>query len=87
MADGREGWPPHAPYHAIHVGAAAARIPEALIEQLAPGGRMIIPVGPAGGFQEYVQVDKDESGRVHRKSLFGVGYVPLTSAEEQRRMG
>ncbi|KAI9188310.1 hypothetical protein H9P43_002701 [Blastocladiella emersonii ATCC 22665] len=83
MADGRKGFPEHAPYHAIHVGAAAPEIPADLVAQLARPGRMIIPVGPQHGFQELVQVDKDVHGNVTSKELLGVRYVPLTSKEAQ----
>jgi len=74
--DGRLGYPPKGPYDAIHVGAAAATIPPALVEQLACPGRMIIPVGTYS--QRLVQVDKDAQGKITQKDLFGVVYVPLT---------
>merc|ERR1719435_653317 len=70
VGDGRQGWAEDGPYNAIHVGAAAPTLPEALVEQLAPGGRMVIPVGPQGGDQSLAQVEKDMQGRVSRKRLF-----------------
>ncbi|RSH78125.1 uncharacterized protein EHS24_002581 [Apiotrichum porosum] len=79
--DGRKGWPAHAPYQVIHVGAAAPSIPDALVDQLAAPGRMFIPVGVVE--QDIWQVDKDASGAVIRKKLFGVMYVPLTDKEKQ----
>ena len=83
VGDGRRGWADGAPYDAIHVGAASPTLPQYLVNQLANGGRMIIPVGPAGGNQTYVQVDKDHIGRVTKTNLFGVRYVPLTDKSEQ----
>jgi len=82
-ADGREGYAKNAPYDAIHVGAAADKVSEKLIEQLKPGGRMIIPVGPDGGTQFLTQIDKDMVGRIHSKQLMGVMYVPLTDRSKQ----
>ncbi|WOO85844.1 Protein-L-isoaspartate(D-aspartate) O-methyltransferase [Vanrija pseudolonga] len=76
LGDGRA-----APYAAIHVGAAAPAIPEALVAQLASPGRMFIPVGV--GHQDIWQVDKDEHGAVTRTKLFGVMYVPLTDRDAQ----
>eukprot|EP00697_Spironema_sp_BW2_P012625 gnl/Spiro4/29225_TR14295_c0_g1_i1.p1 gnl/Spiro4/29225_TR14295_c0_g1~~gnl/Spiro4/29225_TR14295_c0_g1_i1.p1 ORF type:complete len:220 (-),score=31.19 gnl/Spiro4/29225_TR14295_c0_g1_i1:92-751(-) len=77
VGDGWQGVAEHAPYNAIHVGAAAVVVPDALLAQLAPGGRMIIPVGPDGGDQCLVQIDKDSRGVATRKNLMGVRYVPL----------
>jgi len=83
VADGRNGYPAEAPYNAIHVGAAAHVVPEALLQQLASPGRLIIPVGPEHGHQELIQYDKDENGHIKKTPLFGVIYVPLTSPEAQ----
>ncbi|MFH4978953.1 hypothetical protein AB6A40_005662 [Gnathostoma spinigerum] len=83
VGDGREGYKDEAPYKAIHVGAAAPEIPPMLVEQLASGGRMLIPVGAAHGNQRFLQVDKDLSGKVTVQDLMGVIYVPLTSRERQ----
>jgi len=83
--DGRKGYLPFAPYDAIHVGASAPTIPQDLIDQLAKPGRMFIPVDDADmAFGQSIwQVDKDRDGKVTKKQLFGVQYVPLTDVEKQ----
>ena len=83
VVDGFKGLPEKGPYHAIHVGAAAPTIPPALVEQLAPGGRMIIPVGPESGSQHLYQIDKGMDGKVMKKSMMGVRYVPLCTKPHQ----
>ncbi|KAJ4973668.1 hypothetical protein NE237_006842 [Protea cynaroides] len=82
--DGRLGWPEFAPYDAIHVGAAAAEIPQPLIDQLKPGGRMVIPVGNL--FQDLKVVDKKLDGSISIRTETSVRYVPLTSREAQLRV-
>ncbi len=78
--DGHKGFAAHAPYSAIHVGAAPDQIPVALIEQLARPGRMVIPVGKRGS-QVMLVVDKDVHGKVVETEMFGVMYVPLEEVE------
>ncbi len=73
--DGYRGWPEEAPFDAIIVTAAPGQIPEPLVEQLAVGGRMILPVGEA--YQELILITRDEEG-VHRRRLIGVRFVPMT---------
>ena len=73
--DGYAGWPEHAPFDAIMVTAAPDHVPQPLIDQLAPGGRMIIPVGDY--FQELRLIQRTEKGVVERSSL-PVRFVPLT---------
>ena len=80
VGDGAAGWPARAPYDAILVTAAAPSIPPALIEQLKPGGRLVIPIGGSSFNQDLVLVEKDQSGDSHRRTLFPVAFVPLRSA-------
>lgn len=75
--NGHLGWPEHAPYDAILVTAAAPRIPPALIEQLKPGGTLVIPVGAPFFGQELRVVTKDAQGRVEEKNILPVIFVPL----------
>ena len=81
--DGRKGYEEGGPYDVIHVGAAAAKIPEPLKEQLAVGGIMMIPVGPDGGAQYITICTKDENESIKCKKVLGVRYIPLTSQKNQ----
>ena len=81
IGDGYQGWPEHAPYDGIIVTAAATHIPSALVEQLKPGGRMVIPVGLPYSHQELMLVRKDEQGKIQTESVLSVAFVPLVSGE------
>lgn len=76
--NGRLGWPQHAPYDAILVAAAASRIPPALIEQLKPGGTLVIPVGSPHAAQGLLVLKKNARGQVEEKNVLPVVFVPLT---------
>lgn len=76
--DGYYGWEEHAPFDAIVVTAAASHVPPPLVEQLKPGGRMIIPVGSYFLTQQLVLVTKDDRGEIRTRQLLPVMFVPLT---------
>ena len=78
VGDGYFGWPEHAPYDAIVVTAAASHIPPPLIEQLKPGGRMVIPVGAPMQVQHLMLIEKRDDGSVVRRAIMAVRFVPLT---------
>lgn len=86
VGDGRKGWVEEGEeaekWDAIHVGAAAAEVHDALLQQLKAPGRMFIPVDDeVEGWSQHIWcVDKDEKGEVTKRKLFGVRYVPLTDA-------
>lgn len=76
VGDGSEGWPEYAPFDRIIVTAGAGIIPEELIEQLAPEGKMVIPVGKKE-VQDLVLVTKDKEDKINKKYLGKVRFVPL----------
>ncbi len=78
-ADGHFGWSEEAPFDAIIVTAAAGFIPPALVEQLRPGGRMMIPVGNPLGVQNLILVTKNEEGDVRTRAVLPVRFVPMVS--------
>ncbi len=79
--DGYKGWPEEAPFDAIIVTAAPDHVPQPLIDQLAVGGRMVIPIGR--GIQSLTLITRDERG-VKRKTLLGVMFVPMTGEAQQK---
>ncbi|WP_449727790.1 protein-L-isoaspartate(D-aspartate) O-methyltransferase [Geomonas agri] len=81
LGDGTLGWREHAPYDAIVVTAGAPDVPKELEEQLAPGGRLVIPVGPTQHLQDLVRVHRDRSGGLHQETLCAVRFVPLIGAQ------
>lgn len=80
--DGALGWPQQAPFDAIIVTAAPSQVPEGLLEQLAPGGRMIIPVGESGRPQRLYKIERTPDGFVHRE-LESVSFVPFLSGRDR----
>jgi len=78
FGDGYYGWEEHAPFDAIVVTAAASHVPPPLIEQLAPGGRMVIPVGGRFMTQQLLLIEKTEDGEIVTRQIASVRFVPLT---------
>ncbi len=76
--DGYKGWEEHAPYDSILVTAGAAEVPPPLLQQLKPGGRMIIPVGDADAIQSLTLIEKQADGRIRSTRVIPVRFVPLT---------
>ncbi len=76
--DGYQGWPEAAPFDGIMVTAAPDHVPPRLIEQLKPGGRLVIPVGPYRGAQELLVIEAGRDGRAITRRTIAVRFVPLT---------
>ncbi len=85
IGDGYLGWPEAAPFDGIVVTAAAPTIPEPLLRQLKPGGRMVIPVGPDRGAQDLLLVEKRPDGTLVKTSVLPVRFVPFTGEGVRKR--
>ena len=83
IGDGYAGWPEEAPFDRIMLTAAPPEIPQALLDQLAPGGRMVAPVGSSVWDQELLLVEKDKAGRVTRKAVYPVRFVPMVRGRQE----
>jgi protein-L-isoaspartate(D-aspartate) O-methyltransferase len=79
--DGTLGWPEHAPYDAIVVAAGGPKVPEALLDQLAPSGRLVIPVGEGRSVQRLLRVTRGADGRLRQEELGDVRFVPLIGTQ------
>ena len=77
IGDGYKGWPEKAPFDGIVVTAAAPRVPQALVDQLKPGGRMVIPVGERWEVQQLLLIVRKADGTVEQKNVLPVRFVPL----------
>jgi len=82
IGDGYYGWEEHAPFDAIVVTAAASHVPPPLVEQLKPGGRMVIPVGSRFLTQQLVLIEKDPGGQLITRQILPVIFVPLTGEHD-----
>ncbi len=80
--DGNYGWPEMAPFDAISVTAAAKAVPPPLIEQLAVGGRLVIPVGTETNSQKLLRITKLKGGKLHEENLGAVAFVPFVGSEK-----
>jgi protein-L-isoaspartate(D-aspartate) O-methyltransferase len=78
VGDGWHGWPEAAPFQGIILTAVGEEVPPALIEQLAPGGRMVLPLGPRHGAQVLVVLTRQEDGTLTSRDVLPVQFVPLT---------
>lgn len=81
IGDGYKGWPEQAPFDAILVTAAPQEVPQALIDQLAVGGRLVVPVGPQGVNQTLKVLVKDADGEVSSREVLPVGFVPMVPGD------
>jgi protein-L-isoaspartate(D-aspartate) O-methyltransferase len=84
IGDGYRGWPEEAPFDRIIVTAAPDHVPQPLIDQLRPGGRMVIPVGPQGLEQDLLLVSKQLDGRTVTQAKIAVRFVPLVHGQDSR---
>ena len=78
IGDGYQGWPGEAPFDSIMVTAAPREVPQPLIDQLKPGGKLVVPVGGQGAGQSLLLIEKQADGTVTRRNVLAVRFVPLT---------
>ena len=81
IGDGYHGWPEHAPFDAIIVTAAPEHIPEPLLQQLKPGGKLVLPVGSEEGGQSLKVITKNDDGTLNTRNVLPVAFVPFMRAE------
>jgi protein-L-isoaspartate(D-aspartate) O-methyltransferase len=79
--DGTRGWPDSAPFDAILAAASGSHVPQPLLDQLNPGGRLVMPIGEPGGVQKLVKVTKRPDGSLQQSDLGAVRFVPLIGEE------
>lgn len=77
VGDGYQGWREHAPFDAIIVTAAPREVPQPLIDQLKPGGKLVVPVGGQVSVQSLLVLEKQRDGTLTRREVLGVRFVPL----------
>lgn len=82
--DGTRGWPDNAPFDAILASAAGSHVPAPLIDQLAPGGRLVMPIGDPGDVQDLIKIVKRVDGSLIEENLGSVRFVPLIGEEGWR---
>lgn len=82
IGDGYHGWPEGGPYDVILVTAAASHVPPPLVQQLKPGGRMVIPVGAPFQGQQLLMIEKQADGSLRSRQLMAVSFVPLTGRRD-----
>ena len=82
--DGTRGWPDDAPFDAILAAATGSHVPRPLVDQLAPGGRLVMPIGEPGEVQDLIKVVKRPDGSLVEENLGGVRFVPLIGEEGWR---
>lgn len=82
--DGTRGWPDNAPFDAILASAAGSHVPVPLIDQLAPGGRLVMPIGDPGDVQDLIKIVKRADGSLIEENLGSVRFVPLIGEEGWR---
>lgn len=84
VGDGYDGWPEYAPFDGIIVTCAPEKIPQPLVDQLKPGGRIVIPVGGEGRVQNLVVVTKDTDGKLKQLKQYPVRFVPMTGKAKKK---
>ncbi len=84
IGDGYKGWPKEAPFDRIILTAAPEEVPKALVDQLKPGGRMVLPVGPRWWGQDLLVIEKDLTGEVIEKKTLPVRFVPMVHEKERK---
>ncbi len=84
QGDGYQGWPEQAPFDRVLLTAAPPEVPRALLDQLKPGGKLVAPVGGSPENQDLVVIEKDAAGKIRRRTVFPVRFVPMVKGKKQQ---